>query len=67
MAIGIRNIGIMELRMWTGKPKPIINPIVDTTVTVATIIGRMMSAHLRKNRKRRPKITSMVNAQRSTH
>lgn len=42
-AIGIRKIGIIELMMWTGKPRPIRIPIVDSTVTIAMIIGETIS------------------------
>ncbi len=35
--------------MCTVKPRPINNPIVAITVTIATIIGAMAKATLRKN------------------
>ncbi len=47
-AMGIRKIGIIELMMCTVKPSPISRPIVAITVTIATIIGAMISVMLRK-------------------
>ena len=47
-AMGIKKIGIMELMMWTGNPRPIIRPMVAITVAIATIIGAMTSAKLLK-------------------
>ena len=47
--MGMRKMGIIELMMWTGKPIPMSSPIVAMTVAMATIMGEVMSAKLRKN------------------
>ncbi len=59
-AIGIRKMGIIELMMCTGKPKAISRPIVESTETIATIMGEMTSTSLRKNTSIRMKMTTIA-------
>ncbi len=51
----------MELMIWTSKPRPINNPIVEITLTMATIIGAMIRLSLRKNKSNSKKIANPAN------
>ena len=50
--MGIRNIGIIELMIWTVNPIPIKSPIAQHTANIASVIGGMRNMPFLKRRKR---------------
>ena len=57
-AIGIRNIGIMEIMICTVCPRPIKSPMVQMMLTIATIIGLTISETFLKKKSIRRNIMS---------
>ncbi len=47
-AMGIRNMGIIELMMWRVKPVPVKSPMVQITLSMATSIAATTRINLRK-------------------
>ena len=56
-AIGIRNMGIMELIMWIVKPHSTNNPMPHNTLIIATIMGEITKVSFRKIKNSSAKIT----------
>ena len=59
-AIGMMKIGIIELMMWMVFPVATSSAMVDSDVTMATIIGEITSTRLPKNHHISTKITSIA-------